>query len=61
MHVSGTHFVATTYMYRVVAGCSNLSSANTKMVNAPNDSFLSFQYHLWMTDRKTLRVLAYFD
>lgn len=48
MHVSGTHFVATTYMYRVVArggggGCSNLSSANIKMVNAPNDSFLSFQ------------------
>ena len=45
MHVSGTHFVARTYMYRVVAGwgCSNLTSANTKMANAPNDSFLSFQ------------------
>ena len=47
MHVSGTHFVARTYMHRVVAraggGCSNLSSANTKKVNAPNDSFLSFQ------------------
>lgn len=46
MHVSGTHFVARTYMHRVVAGrggCSNLSSANTKNVNAPNDSFLSFQ------------------
>lgn len=48
MHVSGTHFVARTYKHRVVAGaggggCSNLSSANTKKVNAPNDSFLSFQ------------------
>ena len=49
MHVSGTHFVARTYMYRVVAGrgggggCSNLGSANTKKVNAPNDIFLSFQ------------------
>ena len=46
MHVSGTHFVARTYMHRAVAGggggCSNLSSANTKMVNAPNDSFLNF-------------------
>ena len=46
MHVSGTHFVARTYMHRVVAGaggCCNLSSANTKVVNSPNDSFLSFQ------------------
>lgn len=47
MHVSGTHFVARTYMHRVVpgggGGSSNLSSANTKKVNAPNDSFLSFQ------------------
>ena len=49
MHVSGTHFVARTYMHRAVVGgggggggCSNLSSANTKMVNAPNDSFLNF-------------------
>ena len=45
MHVSGTHFVARTYIHRAVAGvggCSNLSSANTKMVNAPNDSFLNF-------------------